>query len=59
MPNPDTHSWFFWEILSACFAALTAIFAKVGLEGIDSEYPTLVRTSSELLVAGPGRFKMR
>jgi hypothetical protein len=27
--------WFFWALLSAVFAALTAIFAKIGLEGID------------------------
>jgi len=30
--------------LSACFAALTAIFAKVGIQGIDSDYATLIRT---------------
>ncbi len=33
-----------WALLSACFAALTAIFAKVGLRGIDSDYATLLRT---------------
>lgn len=36
--------WFFWAALSACFAALTAIFAKVGIQGIDSDFATLVRT---------------
>ena len=36
--------WFYWAILSAVFASLTAIFAKVGLEGIDSDYATLIRT---------------
>ncbi len=36
--------WFFWAVLSACFAALTAIFAKVGIEGIDSDFATLFRT---------------
>ena len=36
--------WLVWALLSAGFAALTAIFAKVGLEGIDSDYATLVRT---------------
>ena len=36
--------WFFWAILSACFAALTAIFAKVGIQGIDSDFATLIRT---------------
>jgi transporter family protein len=38
------NDWFYWALLSALFAALTAIFAKVGLEGIDSDYATLVRT---------------
>lgn len=37
-------NWFFWAVLSAVFAALTAIFAKIGLEGIDSDLATLVRT---------------
>ena len=37
-------NWFFWALLSAAFAALTAIFAKVGLEGVDSDLATLVRT---------------
>jgi len=46
----DTPSWFIWAVLSACFAALTAIFAKVGLEGIDSDFATLVRTAVILLV---------
>jgi transporter family protein len=44
------HSWFAWALLSACFAALTAIFAKVGLEGIDSDFATLVRTVVILIV---------
>jgi len=37
-------NWFFWALLSAVFAAFTAIFAKVGLEGVDSDLATLVRT---------------
>jgi transporter family protein len=36
--------WFFWAALSACFAALTAIFAKIGIQGIDSDFATLIRT---------------
>jgi len=40
----NTATWFFWALLSAVFAALTAIFAKVGLAGIDSDLATLVRT---------------
>jgi bacterial/archaeal transporter family protein len=37
-------TWFYWALLSAVFAALTAIFAKIGLEAIDSDLATLVRT---------------
>jgi transporter family protein len=44
------NAWFYWAMLSACFAALTAIFAKVGLEGIDSDFATLVRTVVILVV---------
>ena len=36
--------WALWALASAVFAALTAIFAKVGLEGIDSNFATLIRT---------------
>ena len=42
--------WIAFALLSAVFAALTAIFAKVGLEGIDSDYATLVRTAIILVV---------
>jgi bacterial/archaeal transporter family protein len=38
------NSWQFWAVLSAIFAALTAIFAKVGVEGINSDLATLIRT---------------
>ena len=41
---PTTTGWLIWALLSAVFAALTAIFAKVGLEGIDSDLATLIRT---------------
>ncbi|AQS41556.1 MAG: EamA-like transporter family protein [Candidatus Tokpelaia hoelldobleri] len=37
-------SWQFWAILSAVFAALTAIFAKIGIQGINSDFATLIRT---------------
>jgi len=46
----DTQNWLPWALLSASFAALTAIFAKVGLEGVDSDYATLLRTALILLV---------
>jgi bacterial/archaeal transporter family protein len=39
-----TSSWQAWALLSAVFAALTAIFAKVGVEGINSDLATLIRT---------------
>lgn len=44
-------SWVFWALLSAGFAALTAIFAKVGIENVNSDFATLVRTAVILLVA--------
>jgi transporter family protein len=37
-------SWQFWAVLSAIFAALTAIFAKVGVENINSDFATFIRT---------------
>ena len=43
-------SWFYWALLSAVFAAMTAIFAKIGLEGVDSDYATLIRTFVIFLV---------
>jgi bacterial/archaeal transporter family protein len=42
-------SWQFWAVLSAVFAALTAIFAKVGVENISSDLATLIRTIVVLL----------
>jgi transporter family protein len=46
-------SWQFWAVLSAVFAALTAIFAKVGVAGISADLATLIRTLIILaLVAG-------
>ena len=37
-------SWQLWAILSAAFAALTAIFAKVGVEQVNSDFATFIRT---------------
>ena len=37
-------SWQLWAILSAAFAALTAIFAKIGIENVNSDFATFVRT---------------
>ena len=44
MAGASMHSWFYWALLSAVFASLTAIFAKIGLEGVDSDFATLIRT---------------
>ena len=38
------NDWFHWALLSAVFAALTAIFAKLGLQGVDADLATLIRT---------------
>lgn len=43
-------TWFYWALGSAVFAALTAIFAKVGIDGIDSDFATLFRTSVILII---------
>jgi transporter family protein len=38
------NSWTFWALLSASFAAMTAIFGKIGITGINSDFATLIRT---------------
>jgi bacterial/archaeal transporter family protein len=45
-------SWQTWALLSAAFAALTAIFAKVGVENVGSDFATFVRTIVILCAAG-------
>jgi bacterial/archaeal transporter family protein len=45
-------SWLPWALLSALFAALTAIFAKVGIEAIESDFATLFRTVVVALTLG-------
>jgi transporter family protein len=37
-------SWLFWALLSAVFAALTAIFGKIGVAQVNSDFATLLRT---------------
>jgi bacterial/archaeal transporter family protein len=37
-------SWIFWALLSAVFAALTTVFARVGVAGVDADLATLLRT---------------
>jgi transporter family protein len=43
-------SWQVWALLSAGFAALTAIFAKVGIENINPDFATFIRTIVILVV---------
>ena len=43
-------SWQIWALLSAGFAALTAIFAKIGIENINSDFATFLRTIVILFV---------
>lgn len=38
-------SWLTWALLSALFAAATAILAKLGVENIDSNFATAIRTT--------------
>jgi bacterial/archaeal transporter family protein len=45
-----TQSWIFWALLSAVFAALTTVFARIGVAGIDSDLATLLRTVLILLL---------
>ncbi|MBN9118643.1 MAG: EamA family transporter [Planctomycetes bacterium] len=54
--------WAFWALLSAGFAAATAVLAKAGSEGIDPDLATLVRTAVVLvclvaLVTAAGKWK--
>jgi transporter family protein len=46
----QTSSWLIWALLSAVFASLTAIFAKIGLAGVDSDLATLIRTAIIIVV---------
>jgi bacterial/archaeal transporter family protein len=48
----SSHGWFYWAALSAVFAALTAVFAKIGIQGVDSDLATLVRTAIVVVVLG-------
>ena len=43
--------WWFYALLSAFFAALTAIFAKVGIKGVDTDLATAIRTVIILVIA--------
>jgi len=52
-------SWVWWALLSALFAAATAIFAKLGVAGVDSNFATAVRTSVVVLLAWAIAFATR
>ena len=43
--------WWIYALLSAAFAALTAIFAKIGIKGVDSDLATAIRTVIILIIA--------
>jgi transporter family protein len=44
------NAWLYWALLSAVFAALTAIFAKIGIQGVDPDLATLIRTAVIIVV---------
>jgi transporter family protein len=43
--------WWIYALLSALFAALTAIFAKIGIKGVDTDLATAIRTVIILILA--------
>lgn len=54
--------WQFWALASAGFAAMTAIFGKIGVENIDTNFATLIRTVIilavlALIVTGIGAYQ--
>ena len=62
MNVPLLSSWQLWAVLSAVFAALTAIFAKIGVENVHSDLATFIRTivvivTLALIVAATGQFQ--
>jgi transporter family protein len=42
-------NWIYWSLLSAVFAGATAVLAKVGVAGVDSNLATAIRTSVVLV----------
>ncbi len=43
--------WIFYDILSALFAALTSILARIGITGVESNLATAIRTCVVLIMA--------
>ena len=52
MPDIGLPAWMVWALLAAVLAALTAIFAKVGVASIDPDLATCIRTVVILVVLG-------
>ena len=50
-PAGKSRSWFAWAVLSAVFASLTAILGKVGIQGVESNLGTAIRTVVVLILA--------
>jgi transporter family protein len=46
----EMENWQTWAIASAIFASLTAIFAKIGIEGLNSDFATFIRTCVIIVV---------
>lgn len=49
--RPERRSWLFYALLAAVFAAFTSILGKVGIEGVDSNLGTAIRTTVVLVLA--------
>src|SRR5213083_326626 len=43
------HNWLVWSLLSALFAGATAVLAKIGITGVDSNFATAIRTTVILI----------
>ena len=52
MTEFGVQSWLFWALLSAVFAALTAIFAKLGIADINADMATFIRTIVVVVLLG-------
>lgn len=52
-----TGQWFLWALLSAFFAALTALFAKAGVQGVHPDLAAFIRTAVVVMVLGAFAWK--
>lgn len=50
--RPLLSTWPFWALMSAAFAALTAIFAKIGVSNVNSDFALFFRTIVIIVVLG-------